>query len=101
LTVDRESVAHMIHHGIPPSPRTAISEVRMVVDRFSAEMKRTDHECSVEIQGDFPYYTALSRGDSVPDADRLRELLVGSVERACRDRDAVLFLSAGKDSISV
>lgn len=101
LTIDREAVAHMIHHGIPPVPRTAISQVRMVVDRFSAEMKRTDDECTIEIEGDFPYYTALSRGDSVPSVDRLRELLVKSVEKSCGGRDAVLFLSAGKDSISV
>ena len=96
-------VSHLLHHAHVPLPLTVFAGVSTLGMGDLARVHRA-HDGSIRIEFDhaYPFLEAASRGDSHPDAAHLLDLLTASTARAIDPTtDAVLMLSAGKDSTAL
>lgn len=95
--LDETALAHLLHDGFVPFPRTVFKNVHAlgIGDRLER-----DGPHGLTLTVDFPYLRDRSAEDQVPDPDRLLRLLSASLERVMAPHAAAtLMLSSGLDSV--
>ncbi len=96
-------ISHLLHHAHVPFPMTVFDGVATLGMGDVAHVHRTGNgSVRVEFDHEYPFLESASRGDSPPDVAQLLDLLTTSTAKAIETgSEAVLMLSAGKDSTAV
>ena len=103
LSVNPDSLAHLLRNALCPTPMTALINVYSLTFGDTLTIRTLlDGAPVVTNEYAFPYLSALSRNDSVPSTDTLFHLLCEAVdEHLGSTSEGVLMLSSGKDSTSI
>ena len=99
--VSDEGVSHLLGTGFTPLPTTIYRNIWRAGAGDRLSMDASGDPGSVAASNSYPWMSANSRQDAVPDAARLLELIVGSVDRRVSDSGGVLMMSAGLDSVAL
>lgn len=99
IRISPQGISHVLGMGFTPLPTTIFDGVF----RVGAGDVATVDPSGVSVENSYPWVLSKSRQDEVPSTARLLELMVRSLERelAKSDRDGVLMMSAGKDSVGL
>ncbi len=103
LSVNLNSLAHLLRNALCPTPTTALANVYALSYGDTLTIRTSpDGTPVVTHEYAFPFLNALSRGDSEPSTDTLFHLLCEAVDEHLGSASgSVLMLSSGKDSISI
>jgi len=104
LSVNPDSLAHLLRNALCPTPMTALINVYSLA--FGDKLKiRTSSDGAPTVKDHEyanPFLNALSRGDSEPSTDTLFRLLCEAIDEHLGSASgSVLMLSSGKDSTSL
>ena len=101
--VSAEGVSHLLGTGFIPLPMTIFDGVLRVGAGDTAHLTSEKGLHQVTIASDYPWMPERSRQDETLSTKRIHELIVASLERRLGqcDRQGLLMLSSGKDSLSL
>lgn len=99
--LDPLSISSLLGRHVAPLPGTAYRNLKRLNYADRVKVYTSAQQGFIVISDEFPYFERLNRQQSEPSTHKLFELLVNAVERQLDDRDTILLLSSGKDSISV
>ena len=101
-SISAESLSFFLHDGQVPFPRTLYDGVFALTIGDRGRVKAEGDSLEVTFSLEFPYFSALSREDQEPDANRLLAVLAQATEEMLAgEENALLLLSAGKDSTAL
>lgn len=103
IEVSAEGVSHLLGTGFVPLPATMFQGVLRIGAGDTANLVTRDGHATVSVMSNYPWMPDRSRQDEVFSTKRIHELIVASLERklAGCDRQGLLMLSSGKDSVSL
>jgi asparagine synthetase B (glutamine-hydrolysing) len=96
-------VSHLLKNALCPTPLSVLENVYVLTlgDTITIA-NQGDLRAAVRCTYEFPFFSALSRGDSVPSTRNLLDALIASVQRSTEGNDvSCVMLSSGKDSTSL
>lgn len=103
IELDPFGVSMMLHNSFVPLPHTVYRGIAQLSMGDSLELRAVEGRLREDFGFDYPWIESRSRGDSIPDEDRLLAVLTAATERQLAEvgGQGFLMLSSGVDSPAI
>jgi len=99
--LDPLAVSSLLGRHLLPLPATAFEGIQCLNYGDRVTVHESGGTAYVVVNEDYPFFEKLNTGSSIASVDTLLAHLTRATERQLEERDTVLLLSSGKDSVSL